>query len=219
MERRQGKNCETERGRFQIVTSLFQQIDELIPTLHGWASVEKAVSLASYTLAVKPKVCVEIGTWGGRSAVPILLALKEVGSGKLTCIDPWSPDESTKGQTTEIDKEWWGSVANHELVYQHFQYTVDKFGLRPYCETQRISSEEAHAPPIIDLCHIDGNHGPQAYTDTVKFASNVRQWGICVLDDLDWVGGHVRRAEKWLLENGFIMLHPLGTGAVYLKTK
>lgn len=199
------------------MTSIFQQLDGLLLSLHGWSTFEKGVSLASYTLALNAETCLEVGTWGGKSAFPMLLALKHLGRGKLICVDPWKTEESAKGQTTELDKQWWGDVANHELVYQHFIYHLNKLGLQQFCEVRRMTSDQAEAPKSVCLLHVDGNHGPQALTDVQKFAPAVRQWGICVLDDLDWGGGYVRQAEKWLLENGFIMLHPLGTGAVYLR--
>lgn len=198
--------------------SLFAQIQQLTPTLHGWATVEKGICLASYTLALEAEVATEVGTWGGRSAFPILLAMKERGKGKLICIDPWNPDESAKGQGPE-DKEWWKEVANHELVYQHFVYHVEKLGLQNYCEIRRMTSDDSAVPAQMDLWHSDGNHGPQAIVDTKRYAPSIRQYGICVLDDLDWNGGYVRQSEKWLLENGFVLLHSLGTGAAYMKIK
>lgn len=167
-------------------------------------------------LALRPKIVTEIGVWGGKSALPIMLAMKENGNGKMICIDPWNPDESAKGQGPE-DKEWWKEVANHELVYQHFVYHVDKLGLQTHCEIRRMTSDESAVPSEMSILSVDGNHGPQALVDIKRYAPSVATHGICVLDDLDWSGGHVRQGEKWLLENGFVMLHPLGTGACYLK--
>lgn len=197
---------------------IYEQIKEIVPPLHGWCSVEKAVTLATIVLANKPTTLIECGVWSGRSAIPIMLALRENGIGRLICVDPWSPDESIKGQTGE-DKEWWSSVANHELVYQQFVYHVKKLGLEDYCEIHRLPSEKFDPPTTVHLAHIDGNHGPQAYSDTVKISKAIPLWGVCVLDDLDWSGGHVRRSEAWLVEKGFLCLHPLGTGAVYQRTR
>lgn len=197
---------------------LFEQIEQLIPTLHGWCTLEKALTLATLVLARKPHVVVEVGTWGGKSAIPMMLACTHNQSGRVVCIDPWKAEESIKGQEL-ADAEWWSNTANHELVYQHFLYNVDKLGLGQYAEVHRLSSEQAQVPARIDLFHNDGNHGPQALADTMKFAPSIPVGGCCVLDDLDWSGGFVRKSEAWLLENGFVMLHPLGTGAVYHRLK
>lgn len=198
---------------------IFQQIETEIMPLNGWATFEKAVALYSYTIALKPKLIVEIGTWGGKSAIPMMFGLRENGRGEIICIDPWKADESVKGQTSELDRKWWSDVANHELVYQHFLYMLDKLGLKDVCQVWRQSSDDSTSPCDIDIFHCDGNHGPQAVSDVQRFAPNVVMHGLCVLDDLDWHGGYVRQAEKWLLENGFMLLHPLGTGAVYMRVK
>lgn len=201
------------------MNKVIEQVIQLLPSLHGWASPEKGICLASYAVAIKAKVCCEIGTWGGKAAIPMMLAMRELWSGTVICIDPWRAEESAKGQHTEADKKWWTEEANHELVYQHFIYHVEKLNLGQYCEIRRMTSDQSDVPAVIDLLHIDGNHDVQALTDTTRFAPAVRLYGICVLDDLDWTGGYVRQAEQWLLANGFIMLHLLGTGAVYMRTQ
>ena len=197
---------------------LFQQIENVLRSLHGWAELDKAISLSAYVLALKPNTVVEIGVWGGRSAIPMMLACQRLNRGKVICIDPWKPEESAKGQDSDIDQKWWGSQ-NHELVFQHFSHTIERLGLMVHCEIWRMPSHEARPPAEIDLLHVDGNHGPQALEDVKSFAPSVRPYGICVLDDLGWTGGNVLKAEQWLLENGFIKLHPLGSGAVYLRVK
>ena len=195
---------------------LLQQIQALIPTLHGWAEFDKAASLAAYVTAIRPATVIEIGVWGGRSAIPMMMACKRNNFGKVICIDPWKPEESVKGQENELDQKWWGSQ-NHEIVFQHFSHTVERLGLSPHCEVWRNSSHDVPVPPAIELFHCDGNHGPQALEDVSRFAPAISVGGLCVLDDLGWTGGHVQKAEAWLLENGFTKLHPLGSGAVYLR--
>lgn len=197
---------------------LLQQLGALIPSLHGWSTYEKSACLCAYVCAMRPEVVVEIGVWGGRSAIPMMLACKQCGRGRVICIDPWKPDESVKGQENEADQKWWSSQ-NHEFVFQHFLHTLEKLGLKAHCEVWRNSSGDAPVPSAVQILHIDGNHGPQALADTIKFAPTVTPYGICVLDDLEWSGGFVRLAERWLLDHGFIMLHTLGTGAVYLRIK
>src|SRR5260221_9575485 len=49
------------------MTNLFRTISELVPRCHGWATVEKAFTLAGVALALRPEIIVEIGVWGGRS--------------------------------------------------------------------------------------------------------------------------------------------------------
>jgi hypothetical protein len=202
---------------------LQRQIIDLIPTLHGWCEIPKALTLANLVLAQRPKVVLEIGVWGGRSLIPMLLAQHHLNNvGLLTdfrcvAIDPWHPAASVEGQTTDADREWWRGI-NHELVFQHFKHTLDAIGSNSV-EIWRMRSSEADPPKTIDLLSVDGNHGQQALEDVCKFAPAVPVGGICVLDDIGWAGGFVGKSVEWLLVNGFIQLHPLGTGAVFFRTK
>lgn len=198
---------------------IYEDIERLLPALHGWCELPKAICLVNLVLAQKPKRIVEIGTWGGRSAFPMAIACRQNGGGKVICIDPWNPEASAAGQTSEVDREWWGRQVNHEIVYQHFKYFITELKLGDYIEVNRIKSDDADPPSSIDILHVDGNHGPEAYTDTTRFAVNVNKFGFCILDDIGWIGGHVQRAVDWLLENGFIQLHPIGTGAIFVKMK
>jgi len=197
--------------------TLNELIVDLTPRLHGWAEIPKALTLAHYVLALRPKVIVEIGTWGGRSAFPMILACKQIGIGKVTCIDPWNSEASADGQVTEVDKRWWGSMVNHQIVYEDFLRHVQSLQIEQFVEVHRIKSDDYEPPKAIDILHLDGNHGPQAVKDAERYAPFVRAGGVCILDDLNWAGGYVKRAAEFLVTIGFLELHPLGTGAVYLR--
>lgn len=195
-----------------------EQIQGLLPSLHGWCTAEKASALLELVKQVKPNLVVEIGTWGGKSLFPMLLALKENGSGRAICIDPWSPQASADGQTDPDSEKWW-SEQNHEVVYQSFLYHLRKLGLESVCEIHREKSGDMAPPENVDILHLDGNHGPEALEDAERFAPNVKLGGYCVLDDLDWAGGYVRLAEKFIKSIGFTHLRTLGTGAIYQRVE
>ncbi len=202
---------------------LYRKIADLVPSLHGWCEVPKAITLANLVMATTPKTIVEIGVWGGRSFIPMALAQghaedckPELSGFRCIGIDPWDIAASVAGQTTEADKKWWSEI-NHELVRQSFLYNLRELELEKRCEIIRCTSDEADVPETIDLFHCDGNHGSNALKDTERFGSNIPIGGICVLDDLGWSGGFVAQSGEWLLANGFIQLHPLGTGAVYVR--
>lgn len=197
-------------------TQLFSQIEQVVPTMHGWCSVEKAHALASMILALRPEIVVEIGVWGGRSFIPMALALKEVGRGTAIGVDPWSSQASAIGQDAENEK-WWGHIAPHEDVFQNFMKHVRELGLESCVHVIRQSSNDYTPPSKIGLLHIDGNHGPQAIHDVERYGPNVIRGGLCVMDDLNWSGGNVLRASAKLKELGFRELYPLGTGAVYQR--
>lgn len=195
---------------------LYEDIKNLLPGLHGWCDLPKAVTLANMALATKPTICAEFGVWGGRSLLPVAMALKQLGSGKIIGVDPWNVQASVEGQTTDPDIQHWQNT-NHEVVYQHFIHTVERLGLQPFVDIHRCKSEEIELPEGVGLFHLDGNHGEQSFNEMVRISPKIAPHGIVVLDDLTWSGGHVQRTSDWLLANGYIMLHHLGTGAAYLK--
>lgn len=198
---------------------LFETIRQEQPKLPGWCSLEKAMTLASIVVAIRPATTVEIGIYGGSSMIPILLAHKLTRSGGIVHgIEPWSKEEALKVQTTPQDVEWW-AVQNYEKLREDFCATVRRLDLEPYLRLNINPSRLVNPPPGIGLLHIDGGHDNQAVTDVVRFAPQVVVGGICVMDDLQWHGGGVTRAALRLEQLGFKILYPLGTGAVYQKIR
>lgn len=202
--------------------NLFNQILDSTKGLHGWCEPAKQITLANYVFAIKPKCIVEIGVWGGKSLIPMAMAdraLVRASSAKVVAVDPWAASSSVDGQTG-VDAEWWNNQKNHELVYESFREALARLGLT-HVQVCRKPSDEAietvrfYGP--ISILHIDGNHGPQAIKDVMNYAPMIEVGGICVLDDLNWAGGAVGKAAEWLKANGFLELHPLGTGAVFQK--
>jgi hypothetical protein len=191
-------------------------IVDLIPKLEGWCDVPKAITLYNLVLATFPKTIVEIGVFGGRSAIPMMMACKENGFGNVNCVDPWSSTASVEGQIGDEHKKYWASV-DHDKVFENFQAAVITLNLTGHCLIHRLKSSDYTPPFIIDLLHVDGNHGVQAMEDTIKYAERVPHGGYVCLDDCAWVGGFVGKSAEWLKQNGFIELHPLGTGALFYK--
>lgn len=178
---------------------------DFISAMHGWTTPEKARLLYELTLKSKPAVAVEIGVFGGRGTVAVALALKELGAGRIYAIDPWSAGESAKGQVEPIAEKWWGEQ-DHEAVYQSFLWHMRKQGVEKFVAVRRETSDVTVVPENIGLLIIDGNHGEQAVVDAKKFAPQVVLGGFCLLDDLDWQGGWVRRAEEFIKSIGFVFV-------------
>jgi len=203
--------------------TLQQQILKATHDLHGWCSNEKSLALSNLVLALRPQTIVEIGVWGGKSLIPMAMTAQSISNPsyhpRIIAIDPWAAAESVKGQG-EKDANWWGKEIgqqHHEMVYQKFIGKLQELGLRELVQVVRLASNEYQPRQPIELLHLDGNHGPQAFTDIRNYGPFIPVGGICVLDDLNWDGGAVGKAAEWLKQNGFLELHPLGTGAVYQK--
>jgi len=195
------------------MSTLNQRIAELIPTMGGWCSVQKAQELALAVLKSKAQVVVELGVFEGRSCLPVAMALKEQGSGVIWAIDPWSNESAKEGYDGENEK-WWGSV-DLESVHQKFLSHIEKTGVHDYVRVLRRKSDDVIPPHEIDLLHLDGQHTDQTIKDVERYASKVKCGGFVFVDDLQWVGGGVGRAVEKLLTMGFVKLFDRDTGAMF----
>lgn len=174
----------------------------------GWCSLQKALELAAAVIALRPKVVLETGVWGGRSLLPMALACEAIDSGIVIGIDPWSPAASSEGYAG-TNAEWWGKQ-DHETVYNAFVGHISRLGLKNRVAIERAKSDDAMVPASLDLCHLDSQHTDQATREVHKFASRVRVGGIVVMDDVEWHNDGVKsvaQAIEELLKLGFIELH------------
>ncbi len=198
--------------------SVFKQIEQIQPSIPGWCDPEKSAVLASLIVAYRPALSVEIGIYGGSSFIPMALAHKAIGSGMILGIEPWDKKAAIEAQTTNEDRAWWDGQ-DLEGLCSKFMSTLHELGLDNVTKIIRRKSDDVDVPPQISLLHIDGAHSDQAVRDTVRYAQQVVIGGFVVLDDLDWFGGGVKRAELRLQQMGFKRLYPLGTGAVFQRCR
>jgi predicted O-methyltransferase YrrM len=196
---------------------LFQTIEELIPKMDGWCSVEKAFVLASTVIAFRPKVSVEIGIFGGRSAIPIALAHKYIGYGKLVAIDPWSNEAATEGYSDE-HKAWWAKQ-DLEGIMRRFLQRVDDLQLNDFIDVRRAKSDDVEPPSDTGFVHVDGQHSMQALRDVQRYMAKMPVGSNAALDDVGWVGGGPAAGVQWMLDNGWKQLYPLDTGAIFQRVK
>ena len=168
-------------------------------TMHGWATAEKCCTLASLVLANKPALAVEIGVWGGRSLLPVAMAMKAIGQGRIIGIDPWDAQVSAQDEIPD-SAEWW-AAQDHEKLYKTCLVMIRGAGVESVVNIVRKKSDDVDPPANIGLIHIDGSHTGQAVKDTCRFLPNVT--GHVIFDDLTWVGGGVLRAMDVAEEMGF----------------
>jgi len=103
----------------EISERVKQKAYDAMNQLEGWCSYQKAAILIDFILKIKPQVILEIGVFGGKSLVPMAIAVKENGSGKVYGIDPWDCGASVEGMD-KPNKEWWGSL-DHDANLNHLK--------------------------------------------------------------------------------------------------
>ena len=207
----------------KTITELMMKIEDTVPKLEGWCDVFKAQHLAALVIGLRPAVTVEVGVFGGRSLCPISMAHSFIEYGYALGIDPWASSSSLDGMDG-ANKEWWGKI-DHEAIYAGFMSASARLRADGFMKVIRQDSDTAAfggsvltpdavaIPKVIDLLHIDGNHGPQAIKDVDNYATRLRAGGILVMDDCDWAAPAVTRINAL----GFRHLYALGTGAVFQK--
>jgi len=124
----------------------------------------------------RPKVCVELGTWLGASAVPIARSIQRWG-GTLTCIDTWSGELNKDG----------GSLSDKAPVML--------FGCARAMVEGGVSANVRLIPAMtldagrvwnqpIDFLYVDADHGYGGVTaDLEAWVPHVKPGGMIVGDD------------------------------------
>lgn len=201
----------------KTVSEMMTHMNLIAQSMGDWCPPDKAYTLSAMVLALRPRTIVEIGVWEGGSFIPLALAARAIGACRAIAIDPWDAAASAENQN-EVNGAWWAK-APHDAAFEKFMGRVHQYGLAEIVDVVRARSDDAPIPDRIDILHIDGNHADQAVKDVWRFAPFVPVGGIVILDDIDWEGGHVRRAAEELVRLGFEWRYELGTGAAYLRVR
>lgn len=180
-----------------------RKVSTVLPSINGWCSQEKAMNFIDLVMEVKPKVCVEIGVFGGSSLFPVACALRSLGEGVVYAIDPWDKFECIKYYDPIKDKanlQWWASI-DLEYVYNEYLNLLKRFGIGSYCVTIRTNSARAvDVVNNIDILHIDGNHSEISFLqDVTLYLPKVRPGGYIWLNDALWDDAQL--ASDFLLDH------------------
>ncbi len=173
-----------------IPREIADQIHDSTKSLEGWCTLDKAFHLAGLVLANQCRTVVEIGTYGGRSLVPMAHALQYLGGGVAIGIEPFRNDIAVETPTDE---------------------------LAPFVRLIELSSDEAYAAfrsrtesVRIDLLHIDGSHSPvQSMRDVTNWSTLLSDQGTIVLDDITW--DSTQDARRFLLDHFSVVDEIVGT--------
>jgi FkbM family methyltransferase len=164
-----------------------------LPAIEGWCTARKAVWLAGLIAECRCSVVLEIGIYGGRSLIPMALAVREhAPEGEVYGVEAWSSDVGVEIATDAGNDAWWRNVELAAVKAQFLRNLLDN-ELAGIVNVLEMSSDEAFkcltaiGPCEFDLIHVDGSHAQaQALRDVESWSGLLRPGGILVLGDLAW---------------------------------
>lgn len=125
-----------------------------------------------------PKVCVELGTWKGASAIAIARVLKE-WDGELFCVDTWTGD---------VDYGHWGTVAGAPAMLLECATNVVAAGVADrvrFIPARTVEAAESWSMDI-DMLYVDADHTYESTRDDIAaWYSFLGPGGIFFGDDYD----------------------------------
>jgi predicted O-methyltransferase YrrM len=138
--------------------------------------------------ALRPDVCVEIGSARGKSACYIAMALEENNRGKLYAIDPHTTTDWNDTQT----------VDSFSIIQRNLHFV----GVSPRVELIRKLSPDAASSwnQKIDLLFVDGDHSYEGVRqDWELFRPHMSKFGVVAFHDTAWevaaVDENIRRSD------------------------
>lgn len=197
---------------------LLKQIAEVVPSLEGWCPVEKAQWMATWLVNQRARAIVEIGVFGGRSLIPMGLAMKFLSEhypgheGKVVGVDSYSNEDSTEGESDLANRDWWATI-DLGRIRKVAERAILFYELWKFVELRVTTSGIAtfdFDDGALDLVHVDGQHAETVSCRDVKFWwPKLRPGGVLVMDDTDWhqlqaarkmagaLGKIIHHDEKW----------------------
>lgn len=141
----------------------------LDPLTQGWFNHgDRILALVEQ---YRPKVCVELGSWQGASAIPVARAIRR-WRGTMTCVDTWG------GQIVETHGTPW--------MLLHCVRNLIASGVSGNVRLIPTTSQDAAAwwTDPIDWLYIDADHSYEAVRDDLRaWVPHVKPGGIILGDD------------------------------------
>jgi len=148
---------------------------ELDPTqTPGW--FHHGAKLLDLVEQHRPRVCVELGTWQGASAIPVARAIRRWG-GTLTCVDTWAGDVHQPAASVRPSAPWMLVSCARNILEAGVGATVR---LIP---ATTVDAAATWTQPI-DWLYIDADHSYDGVrADLHAWVRHVKPGGLILGDD------------------------------------
>ena len=157
---------------------------------NSWCSQQKAKLMMEIIIFEQLNTCVEVGTFMGSSALPILVSLEYLKTGHAYLIDAWSNEEAVKGLDKDDPNAIWWSTLDMNAVKNHLLHMLGHWNLASYCTVMHATSAQAVSSiesiiDSIDFLHLDGNFSKTgALLDTELYVPKVRPGGYILVSNV-----------------------------------
>ncbi len=164
---------------------------EYLPRIRGWCNTLKANHLMDFIYTHQPEVCVEIGTFGGSTTFPLILAMQYLNKGHLYTIDAWDRDAALEGMNIkDLNYSWWSQVDFLHARNTFFRWLKAK-RLHKQCTILESLSQKAvdqFEDGSIDMLYIDGNSSKlPALQDVIAYFPKVKENGFIWVNDANTI--------------------------------
>lgn len=183
-----------------LLDPIREQITKEHEALYGWTSLGRCLEMAQLVLEHRPNIVVELGTFGGRVTMPIAIALRHAGCGKIYTIDPWKIQPCLEGENDEANNKWWSGLDLDEIHEKVIEW-IWRLGLEQIVIPIRARSQDVpELFPSISFAVIDGNHSEEvSCRDVNNYVPRVKSGGLVFMDDTDW--GSTQKCQQIILES------------------
>ncbi|MGC4001662.1 MAG: class I SAM-dependent methyltransferase [Pirellulales bacterium] len=167
---------------------------------HGWCTPLKAQESARSIYLAQPKLYVEVGVYGGRSLLPVAVALKHLGQGVAYGIEAWSGEVAVETPTSPEYDAHWGAYDFARVKQACLRHMI-RYRVLNQVKLLECRSREGIAllAGRIDMIHIDGSHSEYQALEDVRLAFDaLAPRGYLWMDDIAW--GSVGFALNFLHE-------------------
>jgi predicted O-methyltransferase YrrM len=183
--------------------------------VEGWCTPEKAIKILELVELYPPKVCVELGVFGGKSLLPIAVAAGKQAT--VIGVDAWAAPAALEGTNDRANDDWWAKI-DYEYFFKYTRALMDMNGCQHVMLWRESSLAVSHKFPTasIDLLHQDSNHSEEISCSEVQLYWNkVSPGGIWIFDDTNWPT--TQKAQRLLETKGYSCLHDSGSWKVYQR--
>lgn len=155
--------------------------------LEGWCWAEKAERMLSIALDERAEIMVEVGVYGGRSLIPLIVAAQH-NRGYVWGIDAWSNTVATTVPYGQDHNTFWKNDDMGRVKDKLFKF-LGEHKLSGHVAIVEASGEQAlhlFQDKSIDLLHVDASHSVlDEARDVSSYLMKLRTGGILIIDDTD----------------------------------